>query len=214
MSERTEDYMALRYPIDLIPDADGGYVAEHRDLPGCFAQGETPDEAVAAIDAARRAWIESRLDDGLPVPAPSNEREYSGKFIVRMPRSLHAQLVRLAAKESVSLNQYVSTILASHAGSTPLRSFIEKSQGRLEDLLQDLRIAAKQQAKLVGTNIAKRVVELQTIPALTYTYGDPSPVNTFAIECMDFEDDWATLREAGTPLKRTTPLIISERKRP
>nr|WP_302848012.1 toxin-antitoxin system HicB family antitoxin [Paenibacillus sp. OK003] len=34
------------------------------------------------------------------------EDKYSGKFNLRVPRSLHRQLVERAAAEDVSLNQY------------------------------------------------------------------------------------------------------------
>ena len=48
------------------------------------------------------------LIDGLPEPdvRPSRE-EYSGKFVVRVPKSLHAALAAEAAAEGVSLNQLV-----------------------------------------------------------------------------------------------------------
>jgi hypothetical protein len=37
---------------------------------------------------------------------------YSGRFVVRIPKSLHRQLAETAASESVSLNQLVLTLLA------------------------------------------------------------------------------------------------------
>ncbi len=48
------------------------------------------------------------LIDSLPEPEvrPSRE-EYSGKFVVRVPKSLHAALAAEAAAEGVSLNQLV-----------------------------------------------------------------------------------------------------------
>jgi hypothetical protein len=43
-------------------------------------------------------------------------KEASGRFVVRIPRGLHAELVRQARDEGVSLNQYVATLLAGAAG--------------------------------------------------------------------------------------------------
>jgi HicB family len=40
----------------------------------------------------------------------------SGRFVLRIPRGLHAELTRQARDEGVSLNQYVATLLAGAAG--------------------------------------------------------------------------------------------------
>lgn len=58
------------------------------------------------------------MDDligSMPEPKPGPERrEYSGKFNVRVPKSLHAALASEAEAEGVSLNQLVVTKLAKH----------------------------------------------------------------------------------------------------
>jgi predicted HicB family RNase H-like nuclease len=54
-------------------------------------------------------WIECKIEAGLDVPTPathSNTKDYSGKYVVRLPKSLHARLALEAEKEGVSLNQY------------------------------------------------------------------------------------------------------------
>jgi predicted RNase H-like HicB family nuclease len=109
-------YLNLKYPVTLVPDEAGGYAAEIEDLPGCIAQGETVEEAMQMIEEARRLWLESAYEDKLDIPLPTNQVEYSGKFNVRMPVSLHRKLHRLAAKEGVSLNQYVVFALSHTAG--------------------------------------------------------------------------------------------------
>jgi hypothetical protein len=48
---------------------------------------------------------------------PRDNREYSGKFIVRVPKSLHRQLDRLADREGVSLNQYLVSELSKVVGT-------------------------------------------------------------------------------------------------
>ncbi|MBN1873735.1 MAG: toxin-antitoxin system HicB family antitoxin, partial [Anaerolineae bacterium] len=45
------------------------------------------------IEDAKRAWIESALEDGVDIPLPRKTADYSGKFVVRLPRSLHKQLM-------------------------------------------------------------------------------------------------------------------------
>lgn len=106
-------YLNLRYPITIHPDPDGGYVAEIEELPGCMTQAETLDEVFKAIEDARQVWIQGTYEMGQDIPLPKDMEEYSGKFIVRIPRSLHRNLVRAAKREGVSLNQYVTTLLAA-----------------------------------------------------------------------------------------------------
>ena len=56
-----------------------------------------------------------RFIDSLPEPPVGPQRrEYSGKFNVRVPKSLHAALASEAEAEGVSLNQLVVAKLALH----------------------------------------------------------------------------------------------------
>jgi len=120
-----EDFLALRYPIELIEDDSGGYFAKHPDLDGCFAQGETPDEAIASLADARSLWISARLEDGMPVPEPL-ATEPSGRFLVRTLPRIHAALTRLAQRQGVSLNQLLNVVLAEHIGRAPIRDVVRE----------------------------------------------------------------------------------------
>jgi predicted HicB family RNase H-like nuclease len=43
----------------------------------------------------------------MDIPVPLNDDEkYSGKFVLRVPKTLHKILVENARKEGISLNQY------------------------------------------------------------------------------------------------------------
>ena len=53
-----------------------------------------------------KGWIEIKLENGFSVPGPIDDSQYSGKFVLRLPKSLHARLVFEAVQEGVSLNQY------------------------------------------------------------------------------------------------------------
>jgi antitoxin HicB len=92
-----EYYLNLKYSVTLYPDVEqGGYVAEIKDLPGCFTQGETLAETMTNINEA-----------GDNIPLPSTYDNYSGKLMLRMPKSLHRRLSETAEREGVSLNQYI-----------------------------------------------------------------------------------------------------------
>lgn len=115
MSRTLDEYLALPYHITLVHDADDegneGWVAEVEELPGCLSQGATPEEAVVNIRDAMMGWISVALEDGSPIPEPRETRA-SGRFLVRVPRSLHAELSDEARREDVSLNLFVSNALA------------------------------------------------------------------------------------------------------
>ncbi|MEY8689117.1 MAG: type II toxin-antitoxin system HicB family antitoxin [Leptothrix sp. (in: b-proteobacteria)] len=99
----------------LSAEDGGGYLITFQDLPGCMSDGETMEEAIANGRDAFASWVSARIDAGQDIPHPSAARlmqSYSGKFIVRVPRSLHARLAQNASAEGVSLNQYVAGLLA------------------------------------------------------------------------------------------------------
>ena len=63
----------MRYPIAIEPATETtafGVIVP--DLPGCFSAGDTLDEAVTGAEEAAAAWIDSTLDAGEPIPAPSS----------------------------------------------------------------------------------------------------------------------------------------------
>jgi antitoxin HicB len=77
-----------------------------------MSQGDTVEEAYEMIQDAMRAWLEVAIEDNIPIPEPIPDEDYSGKFVVRLPRSLHRQLAETAEREGVSLNQLVNVALA------------------------------------------------------------------------------------------------------
>lgn len=118
--KRIEEYLGLPYHFELVPDEDeqgqSGWVVSVEELPGCISQGDTPDEAITNIHDAMEGWISVALEDGQEIPEPWPEPSYSGKFIVRVPVGLHAAVAAAAAREGVSLNQFVTAALAGAVG--------------------------------------------------------------------------------------------------
>lgn len=102
----------------LIPDTTGGYCAEILEFPGCFAEGETAEDAMQALHRAAQAWIEAAQAQGQTIPVPLALQCYGGKIALRLPRSLHRQVVRFAAREGVSVNQWLLAAIAMQVGAT------------------------------------------------------------------------------------------------
>jgi antitoxin HicB len=107
----------LDYPFELRPlakDEGGGWLITFADLPGCMSDGETPEEAIASGKDAVIAWLEAAREAGREIPRPGEPP--SGRFIARIPRSLHARLAARARQEGVSMNALVSAFLAESLG--------------------------------------------------------------------------------------------------
>ena len=108
-----EEYMALPYPMELIPDPDeGGFVVSFPDLKGCLSSGETAQRAIENATDAKRAWLAAALEDGIEIPQPERDEDYSGQFKLRIPKSLHRQLAIQSRREGVSMNQYCVYLLS------------------------------------------------------------------------------------------------------
>jgi predicted RNase H-like HicB family nuclease len=104
-----KDYLDLPYNIivrHMKDDSGDYYFATILEFDGCMGDGGTYEEAIADVRKAMKGWIRTKLDNGFPVPKPISPENYSGKFVVRVPKSLHAKLSIEAAREGISLNQY------------------------------------------------------------------------------------------------------------
>jgi antitoxin HicB len=127
-------YLSLSYPIELTEGAEGGYFVHHPDLDGCMAEGETAEEAIKNLADSRYLWIETRLEDGYPVPEPP-EDELSGRISLRMMPSLHARLSTIADRRGISLNLLINTVLAQYAGGMdPLYETLQELRGAVREL--------------------------------------------------------------------------------
>jgi antitoxin HicB len=55
----------------LLPEDGGGFLATAPDLPGCATDGETPEDALRAVQGAIDEWIEEARRLGREIPKPS-----------------------------------------------------------------------------------------------------------------------------------------------
>jgi antitoxin HicB len=119
---KTADYYRdLPYRIVLKKDDEGEWVARVEELPGCTAHGTTKAEALENLEEVQSVWIEDAIAAGDAIPEPATEERPSGKWLQRVPKSLHRKISELAKREEVSLNQLVTSILAEAVG----RRFIQ-----------------------------------------------------------------------------------------
>lgn len=106
----------------LTADEGGGFLITFPDLPGCMADGLTEAEAIENGRDAYLSWVSAVADLGDVIPQPKfktvsiEASESSGKFVQRVPKSIHAQLAARAKQEGVSLNSLVLTFIAEGLG--------------------------------------------------------------------------------------------------
>ena len=105
-------YLSLDYPVTVSYDPDHAYYANVELLGVCSAVGATAAEAYENVQVSKKLWFEGALEEGLPIPEPEPEKEYSGRLVLRLPKSLHAKLARRAEDDGTSLNQYLVMLLA------------------------------------------------------------------------------------------------------
>jgi antitoxin HicB len=102
---------AYSFEIRPLPEEDGGgYLIVFPDLPGCMADGETPEDALHNGMDAALSWLKTAAEFNDPIPQPNDSN--SGKFMTRVPKSLHMRLATRARQEGVSMNALVVTYLA------------------------------------------------------------------------------------------------------
>jgi len=105
------------YPMRVYQDFEEDsfdWIVEFPDLPGCIGVGDTVEEALSEANGNKEEWLETAIQAGREVPLPSTSfvDNYSGKFNLRIPKSLHRELALQAELEGVSLNALCSTLLA------------------------------------------------------------------------------------------------------
>jgi antitoxin HicB len=108
---------SVAYPFDVRPlskEEGGGYSIYFSDLPGCWSDGATPEDAIESGRDALQSWLAVSQEFGDNIPRPFSA--VSGRLVQRVPRSLHARLIAHAKAEGVSLNTLVVSLVSQGIG--------------------------------------------------------------------------------------------------
>jgi antitoxin HicB len=110
------------YARMVIPDSDGTYFAEIVEFSGCFATGDSAANALENLEDVAVDWLAAAIAQDQDIPEPLDAAGYSGKLVLRMPKSLHQKAALYAERDGSSLNQFIVTCLAEHVGwRSPVR---------------------------------------------------------------------------------------------
>src|SRR6059036_772394 len=83
------NYLKKPYARIVIPVEPKGFHAQILEFPGCYAQGDTLEEAYSNLEKAAESWIDASLAQGHEIPEPSSSTTHSGRIVLRLPRSIH-----------------------------------------------------------------------------------------------------------------------------
>ena len=134
-STRVSQIVRKPYARIIVPDDQGGYAAQVLEFSGCFADGESPEEAYSNLEEVAESWVESALAQGFPVPPPVATQGHSGTVSLRLPKSLHKRAAELAHRDGVSLNQFLVAAIAARVG---VENLTEAIASKLDERLDKL----------------------------------------------------------------------------
>lgn len=100
-------YLSLPWNVKIhkVKDEDGDYYfGQVHEMPEVRADGDTLEECYNLVMEMLASNLEVMIEDKEKIPEPV-DKTYSGKFNLRLPKSLHKKLAEEAEDEGISLNQ-------------------------------------------------------------------------------------------------------------
>ncbi len=143
-SKDIEFYLNLPYEYIFIPEESGGYSVRVKEFPGCTAFGGTAEEAFKNIKESMKIWLSEVIKQKLEIPLPESKKEYSGKFLIRVPKSIHKKLVEDAEKEGISMNQYVISLLSKQIPTS--QAYVQKKSPAYKEAHKNAKKTARKSA--------------------------------------------------------------------
>jgi predicted HicB family RNase H-like nuclease len=128
-----------KYPIEItfIPENEGGGVAARIPYLGrdsFVGDGDSVEEALANLERLKRDLFEDYIKRGIEIPPPPKDEDYSGKFVVRVPKILHQQLVENARANDISLNTLCVSLLSKNIGEMSLEKTLKKVCNDIQEI--------------------------------------------------------------------------------
>ena len=105
-----------RYSVELLAEVDGTYCASLVEIPGVTAAGDDPTRTLEMLRDSFELWTAEAFSMGDVVPPPLSEETASGRFLLRLPRAVHARAAREAARQGTSLNTWIVAAVAEQLG--------------------------------------------------------------------------------------------------
>ncbi|MDO9580433.1 MAG: toxin-antitoxin system HicB family antitoxin [Bacteroidales bacterium] len=187
MNKDINYYLSLPYTREIIQEPEGGWFVRIKELPGCMSQGDTQEEALRMINDAMLGWLEIELEDGESIPEPRDDEDFSGKFVLRVPKSMHRKLVETSFDEGVSLNQWLVSVVSEAMGRTGTRNghFISKKENGQKEVYEWPGLAMDVRSVLQDVGLNNKVGELDELQ-FSYWLGQNIDTVDQSIKVDDF----------------------------
>jgi antitoxin HicB len=160
-----KEYLQQPYARMVIPVNPNCYHAEILEFPGCFAQGNSPENAYANLEVAAESWIDTCISQGQEIPEPSSNLTFSGNIALRLPKSIHRHAVRLAERDNTSLNTFLISAISARVGA---EDFYKKMADRIEHRMMQATYAACTFASFVVAHTEAR--NKRILPSTSFSW--------------------------------------------
>lgn len=99
------------YRVTWSPE-DEEYIGLCVEFPSLSCLDKSPESALKGIRKTVESVVQDMKDNDEKIPQPIASKNYSGKFMVRVPPEVHRSLAIQAAESGVSINNLVSSRLS------------------------------------------------------------------------------------------------------
>jgi predicted HicB family RNase H-like nuclease len=111
MAQKKDKNDKYTYRVTWSQD-DDEYVGLCAEFPGLSWLADTPEAALKGVCKLVHEVVVDMLGNGEVVPEPLATKNFSGKFMIRVPPEVHRQLTIQAVEAGVSLNRLASAKLS------------------------------------------------------------------------------------------------------
>ena len=118
MAKETKDlnyYLNLPWRFEFTKHPDGKYSARVEGL-SCYSGGNTMEEATKEIQEALKFYIESCMEDNLPIIEPADLVNANGRISIRTSKAVHLKLIKLAQEQDVSVSHLINDAIVKQYG--------------------------------------------------------------------------------------------------
>jgi predicted HicB family RNase H-like nuclease len=123
-------FLKLKYPV-MIQRIGREYEAWHPDFGRgtMFVRARSVQRAIRELNAFRKDIIRAYYERGIVIPEPQDlaKPTFSGQFVLRVPKALHARLVTEARANGTSLNSHLIHLLSEQNAFHHVTTVLERS---------------------------------------------------------------------------------------
>lgn len=152
---KSEMYKA-NVKLEVYGENDYEYVASFELFPNLIGCGDTQIEALNEALDNLDVYLDYCDEEGISYPSPEEKTIFdslSGKITIRMPKTLHRDLIEYAEKDGMSLNSLVCDSIRLYLTNESIKSITEHSIEKIDSASFDLaeRIQIKKPVKYEET---------------------------------------------------------------